>query len=406
MGIARGAGPRVADRLGRAVVVAHVDVHDRRARPGRLDSGVDRKEVRLIGHLGDCLDDRVDRARFLAALESADFTRISEIESALMRNPYTIHQAFSFMEAAPLLKIYSLVDGKVVIDEEVARQFSERERLYPTLFDMDNLAIWDRVLTSEEIRSSYSEFNKPVVVELEDNLKSLTAGAWNIWHGGKHFTVDEHTIFAIGLVHRIETGALKADHPLSTAILPKIQSRRALYVAVLLHDIAKGRGGKKPSGKAGGRSRGAKAAAPARELSPESRERVLEIGSTALSRAPDSVETYEYVLRAAAELDRLDAYRSILEAVAATSSDVSVPQVESFKLSLEDARRSRNAVSGSPEYAESSELVESLESELGAELAAIGERRFGRCERRQSFVEVAARHAHGCALGSELLQGC
>ncbi len=57
------------------------------------------------------------------------------------------------------------------------------------------------------------------------------------------YTVDEHTIHAIGLVHRIEIGELKADHPLSTAILPKIQSRRALYVAVLLHDIAKGRGG-------------------------------------------------------------------------------------------------------------------------------------------------------------------
>ena len=59
-----------------------------------------------------------------------------------------------------------------------------------------------------------------------------------------HYTVDEHSIRAIGLLAAIERGELKADHPLSTAILNKqIASRRVLYAAVLLHDIAKGRGG-------------------------------------------------------------------------------------------------------------------------------------------------------------------
>ena len=36
---------------------------------------------------------------------------------------------------------------------------------------------------------------------------------------------------------------LKDDHPAATAAFAEIRSRRALYVAVLLHDIAKGRGG-------------------------------------------------------------------------------------------------------------------------------------------------------------------
>ena len=59
-----------------------------------------------------------------------------------------------------------------------------------------------------------------------------------------HYTVDEHSIRAIGLLAAIERGELKNDHPLSTAIFNKqIVSRRVLYVAVLLHDIAKGRGG-------------------------------------------------------------------------------------------------------------------------------------------------------------------
>lgn len=58
-----------------------------------------------------------------------------------------------------------------------------------------------------------------------------------------HYTVDEHTIRALGLVARIESGSLKAEHPLSTGVIKKMVSRRVLYVAVLLHDIAKGRGG-------------------------------------------------------------------------------------------------------------------------------------------------------------------
>ena len=57
------------------------------------------------------------------------------------------------------------------------------------------------------------------------------------------YTVDEHTIRAIGILSRIENGALADDHPLSSRLFRQAVSRRVLYVAVLLHDIAKGRGG-------------------------------------------------------------------------------------------------------------------------------------------------------------------
>jgi len=57
------------------------------------------------------------------------------------------------------------------------------------------------------------------------------------------YTVDEHTIRAIGILHGIETMRLKEDHPVACSVIGEIQSRRALYMAVLLHDIAKGRGG-------------------------------------------------------------------------------------------------------------------------------------------------------------------
>jgi [protein-PII] uridylyltransferase len=58
-----------------------------------------------------------------------------------------------------------------------------------------------------------------------------------------HYTVDEHTIRAVGLLAAVERGELGEDHPLATALFRQIGSRRVLYVAVLLHDIAKGRKG-------------------------------------------------------------------------------------------------------------------------------------------------------------------
>lgn len=58
-----------------------------------------------------------------------------------------------------------------------------------------------------------------------------------------HYTVDEHTIRAIGLVSQIEKGNLDQDHPLASKVIKKVVSRHVLYVAVLLHDVAKGRGG-------------------------------------------------------------------------------------------------------------------------------------------------------------------
>ena len=57
------------------------------------------------------------------------------------------------------------------------------------------------------------------------------------------YTTDEHTIRAIGILHRIEQGKLTEQLPVSSEVIHKVQSRRALYVAVMLHDIAKGRGG-------------------------------------------------------------------------------------------------------------------------------------------------------------------
>lgn len=60
------------------------------------------------------------------------------------------------------------------------------------------------------------------------------------------YTVDEHIIRALGIVHRIEKGELVEELPLASQIIKQVESRACLYLAVLCHDIAKGTGGNHP----------------------------------------------------------------------------------------------------------------------------------------------------------------
>jgi len=110
----------------------------------------------------------------------------------LMANPYTVHQVLNFQMVAPLMQIYSLVNGRVTVDGDAATSFAEHERLRTPEFDMDNLEVWDRVLSADDVLASYAEHFLPTVRVLQEELTSITSGCWNIWHGGKHLNVGEH----------------------------------------------------------------------------------------------------------------------------------------------------------------------------------------------------------------------
>ena len=61
---------------------------------------------------------------------------------------------------------------------------------------------------------------------------------FNVYH---HYTVDEHTIQCVSTLAQIERHELVEELPLSSGILDSGVNRRVLYVALLLHDIGKGR---------------------------------------------------------------------------------------------------------------------------------------------------------------------
>ena len=60
---------------------------------------------------------------------------------------------------------------------------------------------------------------------------------FNMYHS---YTVDEHTLRAIGVIADIAAGRYAEEHPLATSIMPLIEDREALFLAMLLHDTGKG----------------------------------------------------------------------------------------------------------------------------------------------------------------------
>ena len=60
---------------------------------------------------------------------------------------------------------------------------------------------------------------------------------FNMYHS---YTVDEHTLRAVGIINDIDAGRFAEDHPLATVVMPMIEDRQALFLAMLLHDTGKG----------------------------------------------------------------------------------------------------------------------------------------------------------------------
>ena len=75
---------------------------------------------------------------------------------------------------------------------------------------------------------------------------------FNMYHS---YTVDEHTLRAVSIIAEIASGGFAAEHPLSVQVLPLIQDREALFLAMLLHDTGKGgEGGQELAGARAARS--------------------------------------------------------------------------------------------------------------------------------------------------------
>src|SRR3954453_2202269 len=165
----------------------------------------------------------LDRGRIALPADDffrADPVRLLELFALAAREKLEIHP--TAMRAATRDAV--LIDRRVRHDERANELFLE------VLTSMNHPELVLRWMNEAGVFGRFVPDFGRVVAQMQ----------FDMYH---HYTVDEHSIRALGLLAAIERGELKKDHPISTAIFRQIASRRVLYVAVLLHDIAKGRGG-------------------------------------------------------------------------------------------------------------------------------------------------------------------
>jgi len=154
-------------------------------------------------------------------------------------------ESFFADDPVRLIEIFALADKHgLEIHPTAMRKAGRDEKLAATIRnDARANALFLSVLTSPRDPESVLRWMNEAGIFgrfVPDFGRVVAQMQFDMYH---HYTVDEHTIRAIGLLSKIESGLLKDDHPLSHLVMGRLVSRRVLYVAVLLHDIAKGRGG-------------------------------------------------------------------------------------------------------------------------------------------------------------------
>jgi endonuclease/exonuclease/phosphatase family metal-dependent hydrolase len=125
------------------------------------------------------------------SLSDEQVDSIESLASGLMRNPYTIHQSIDYMEVALLPKVYRLEEGEIKINYSAAEELISNNQLSDSDFDLDNLTIWDRTVSTREISRDYTR-RFPSRETGYDAIPRVVAGAFNIYHGGIHHSIEQH----------------------------------------------------------------------------------------------------------------------------------------------------------------------------------------------------------------------
>ncbi|WP_108663836.1 [protein-PII] uridylyltransferase [Acuticoccus kandeliae] len=149
---------------------------------------------------------RDDPVNMLRVFELAD-------EHDIRPHPDTLHELRRSLRA---------LDPTVRADPEANRIFL---RILTESRDPETLL---RMMNETEVLGTF----------VPDFGKVVAMMQFNMYHS---YTVDEHLIRTVGILADIENGRAEADHPLASNLIKTVHNRRALYVAVFLHDIAKGR---------------------------------------------------------------------------------------------------------------------------------------------------------------------
>ncbi len=164
---------------------------------------------------------RIDNGRINIADPKAflkDKLNLLRIFEEALRTGYLIHPDAMRVVTANL----DMIDDEMREDREATRIFLD------LMLKHGNPERALRRMNELGVLSAFIPEFEPIVAMMQ----------FNVYH---HYTVDEHTIQTISTLAQIERHELIEELPLSSSILDEGVNRKVLYVALLLHDIGKGR---------------------------------------------------------------------------------------------------------------------------------------------------------------------
>jgi len=145
-----------------------------------------------------------------------------------------------------IIKLFNISHNKNIdIHPKTLRYLTSLQRLinYEVRNDFDANKMFLDILTSDK------DSTRTLRLMNESNIlgkfipefqKIVGLMQFDMYHS---YTVDEHTIFTISNLYSLKNGEFKNFAPLASKIILEISSKKCLFVAMLLHDIAKGRKG-------------------------------------------------------------------------------------------------------------------------------------------------------------------
>ena len=148
-------------------------------------------------------------------------------------------------QPADMLRVFRIAQQEdISIHPEVLQSITRNLRLVGKKFreDPETNATFLEILMDPKAEATLRLINDTDVLGkfLPDWARIVAQMQYDMYHV---YTVDEHTMRAVGILHKIASGGLIDQYPLASQVAEQISSKRALFVAMLLHDIAKGRNG-------------------------------------------------------------------------------------------------------------------------------------------------------------------
>jgi [protein-PII] uridylyltransferase len=206
---------RHATRVGELTRVFLTELEARHVKPEARLAGLFRRTTKVAAgyKLVQGRIDAISQESFLS-----DKLNILRVFAEALRTGYLLHPNVMRMIAANL----ALIDDEMREDAEAVQIFMD------LLLKHGNPERALRRMNELGVLGAFIPEFERIVAMMQ----------FNVYH---HYTVDEHILQCISTLAQIERGELVEELPVASAILKAGVNRRVIYVALLMHDIGKGR---------------------------------------------------------------------------------------------------------------------------------------------------------------------